>query len=37
MEQKFYYESPIIEVINVEVEKGFASSQLENPDEGGDL
>ena len=29
------YETPQIEVIEVEVEKGFANSQLESPESGG--
>lgn len=28
------YETPLVEVIEVMVEKGFASSPLENPEEG---
>ena len=28
------YETPQVEVIEVEVEKGFAVSNLENPEEG---
>ena len=29
------YDAPQVEVIEVEVEKGFAGSQLENPEYGG--
>ena len=31
------YMQPAVEVINVDVEKGFANSQLESPGEGGDI
>ena len=31
------YETPQVEVIEVEVEKGFAQSQLESPGEGSDI
>jgi hypothetical protein len=31
------YEAPMVEVIEVEVEKGFANSQLESPEDGGDI
>lgn len=29
------YEAPQVEIIEVEVEKGFAISQLESPESGG--
>lgn len=29
------YEAPQVEIIEVEVEKGFANSQLESPEIGG--
>lgn len=35
MEKMFGYVAPQVEVIEVEVEKGFAGSQLENPGYGG--
>ncbi len=28
---KFEYEAPLVEVIKIKVEKGFANSNLENP------
>ena len=31
------YVQPAVEVIEIEIEKGFANSQLENPDEGGNI
>ena len=31
------YDAPQVEIIEVEVEKGFAESQLESPDEGGNV
>ena len=31
------YETPQVEIIEVEVEKGFAGSQLESPDEGDNI
>ena len=31
------YDTPQVEIIEVEVEKGFAESQLESPDEGGNV
>ena len=31
------YEIPLVEIIEVEVEKGFASSQLESPENGGSI
>ena len=31
------YEIPLVEIIEVEVEKGFASSQLESPESGGSI
>ena len=31
------YVTPQVEVIEVEVEKGFASSQLESPENGGSI
>ena len=33
-DEKVIYETPIVKVIEVEVEKGFAVSNLENPEEG---
>ena len=37
-EEVVKYETPLVEVIEVEVEKGFATSgDLENPDEGYDI
>lgn len=35
MEKMFGYVAPQVEVIEVEVEKGFAGSQLETPGYGG--
>ena len=35
MEKMFGYVAPQVEVIEVEVEKGFANSQLETPGYGG--
>lgn len=31
-----FYEQPQIEVIEVEIEKGFAATSLENPEDGGE-
>ena len=31
------YQAPQVEVIEVEVEKGFANSQLESPEDGGEI
>lgn len=31
------YDAPQVEIIEVEVEKGFAGSQLEKPDEGDNI
>ena len=31
------YEIPQVEIIEVEVEKGFANSMLENPENGGNI
>jgi hypothetical protein len=31
------YDAPQVEVIEVEVEKGFANSQLESPEDGGEI
>lgn len=28
------YETPLVELIEIEVEKGFAQSNVENPEEG---
>ena len=33
-DEEVIYETPIVKVIEVEVEKGFAVSNLENPEEG---
>ena len=35
MEKEVTYAAPVVEVVEVEVEKGFAGSQLETPDYGG--
>ncbi len=32
---KKIYTTPTLELIEVEIEKGFASSTLENPEDGG--
>ncbi len=37
MDNKNIYESPIVEVFEVEAEKGFASSQVESVDPDGDI
>ena len=40
MEEMYSYEAPVVEIIEVEVEKGFAASgddQLEDPEYGGSL
>ena len=31
------YESPMVEIIEVEVEKGFANTNVENPKEGEEM
>ena len=31
------YETPQVEIIEGEVEKGFANSMLENPENGGNI
>lgn len=31
------YESPIVESIEVEIEKGFAATNVENPEDGGEF
>ena len=30
-----FYESPLVEIVEVQVEKGFAASPLESPEDGG--
>ena len=31
------YQAPQLEIFEVKVEKGFANSQLESPEDGGDI
>ena len=35
MEKEVMYVAPVVEIIEVEVEKGYALSQLETPGNGG--
>lgn len=37
VEEVLSYETPMVEVLEVEVEKGFAQSPLEQPDENDEL
>ena len=31
------YESPIVESIDIKIEKGFANSNIESPEDGGEF
>ena len=33
----YSYEAPVVEIVEVEVEKGFAGSNVEDPDYGGEV